>query len=457
MARWRAILALLVLVLLVALYSCANDISVRQGQGGSAQNLIELTLRLDGAIDTETWYYFAFKFDDDPTLAEAEQPKAEITGSEAAKNWDAYVYFRTDDLTNLSSNNLKFRKRSPGEPTTGEDAWFKKPPLLGAQSPFLLEGQEAQLAVGNFYITIYIRTAGLTAPGSDRILEGFWVQMFTANAPIDQADDPDRDPPAVVHHSLTRAVFVRNLKGVTVTNQSAGGVIADAPQALKKAAKLVDWRARTFDRTALPNVLRINWRVRDGRFDPTHYYFMVINFTNVPINDREDLRPFPDISSEDSRGKNWDLYILYTEASGSPQFLFLRRGPNDALTGPQRWTNSPPQNISGLGSMLKSFEATNGEIRFVFDPRKITNVFGQRPPWIMIDFITADAGIDDLSNPPPRLGRVFDWLERPLVIDLFQDQLRIDEALELLEQTDPQGTPPAADDISDWEVEQLFE
>ncbi len=116
------------------------------------------------------------------------------------------------------------------------------------------------------------------------------------------------------------------------------------------------------------------------------------------------------------------------------------------------WTDDLPMPLKNE-TWYRSVTISRNTFTVRIDPATFKNITGTVPTSFMVDFMTADTGIDYGSNPDD-YGIAYDWLLHPVVVT-EEVGFETDEARLQLEQA-PENTPnppPDAGDITDWRVE----
>lgn len=116
------------------------------------------------------------------------------------------------------------------------------------------------------------------------------------------------------------------------------------------------------------------------------------------------------------------------------------------------WTDDLPTPLKNE-IWYRSVSISRNSFTVRIDPATFKDIAGTVPTSFMVDFMTADTGIDYGSNPDD-YGIAYDWLLHPVVVQETVG-FETDEARLQLEQA-PENTPnppPDAADITDWRVE----
>lgn len=116
------------------------------------------------------------------------------------------------------------------------------------------------------------------------------------------------------------------------------------------------------------------------------------------------------------------------------------------------WTDKEPEDITNQVWYL-SASITRNRFTILLDPMVFRDLNGEVPANFIVDFMTFNTGIDMYSNEED-LGREYDWLHTPLVVNV-EVGFEADEELNELEGPieDAVEPPPAAANIVDWSAE----
>lgn len=207
---------------------------------------------------------------------------------------------------------------------------------------------------------------------------------------------------------------------------------------------------------AVKPLLEITFWMSDT-IDPKWFYFVAIEMD-------DDLQgPLPEVSGTD-RARNWTHYFLYTNnpllTSGSPTYLYANIRPENDVASilqiPVRLDRQSFYVAADIQSRtVQGQPRTNNAIHLLLD----LNAFTLRPggganfTQFNIQFVTASAGVDQLTNPPnpPEIGTTLDALDVPYmnVPSLLMGMVKNSD-------TTPNerigDQPLAAADIAGWEI-----
>ncbi|MCD6119968.1 hypothetical protein J7K50_09070 [bacterium] len=173
--RFQTILVLSILILFLALSSCARD--ALKGAPQAAEN-IKITAKFDSLVN-EVYYFFVFNFTDAAAPSESLRPEPNVSGPDRGSNWEMYiVYHHTGGQTGAMWEVLS---REPGD----GDFWVDEIPEPLIQQFFYLSAS----ASGNS-ITIELDPLELVDPNNN-VPTSFILDIITANSGIDKQTNPE--------------------------------------------------------------------------------------------------------------------------------------------------------------------------------------------------------------------------------------------------------------------------